>query len=82
MSTPFQVYALLWEGLTGQAVKHSRALELLERRFAAPATSRVSFGKAVKQRRKGASEKVILILDELLCPACICSPRRPFSPHR
>jgi origin recognition complex subunit 1 len=65
MSTPFQVYALLWEGLTGQAVKPSRALELLERRFAAPVTSRLSFSKAVQQRRKGASEKVILILDEL-----------------
>lgn len=64
LTTPFQVYGLLWEGLTGQAVKPNRALELLEKRFAVPTASRVPGGRLPKQR-KGLSEKVILILDEL-----------------
>ena len=65
LNSPFEVYTLLWENLTGQAVKPNRALELLEKRFAVPTASRLPFGRQPKQRRKGVSEKVILILDEL-----------------
>lgn len=54
LSSPQQVYSLLWEGLTGQHVSIQRALALLEKRFA---TS--------DRRRKGVQEVVVLLLDEL-----------------
>ena len=66
-ASPYEVYTILWESLTGQAVKPARAVELLERRFATPAApgTKGAFGRVAKPKRKGASEKVILILDEL-----------------
>ena len=72
-----QVYSILWEALTGAAVKPQRAMELLERRFAAPLVSAASKGNGAagggkgghgggyNMKRKGAIEKVILVLDEL-----------------
>ena len=39
LSSPYDVYSLLWEALTGQAAKPARALELLEKRFTAPNVS-------------------------------------------
>lgn len=54
LSSPQQVYSLLWEGLTGQHASVARAQQLLDKRFSAPS----------KKRRCGA-EVVVLLLDEL-----------------
>jgi len=54
LSSPQQVYSLLWEGLTGQHASVARAQQLLDKRFSAPS----------KKRRSGA-EVVVLLLDEL-----------------
>ena len=71
LNSPFEVYSILWEALTGQAVKPARAVELLEKRFATPgagggAASKGLFGRA-KKTRKGVTEKVRHPLDELDC---------------
>ena len=77
LSSPYEVYSLLWEQLTGQAVKSARALELLERRFSTPAAGGKAavggkggvgggkVGAAPGVKRRAAGEKVIVILDEL-----------------
>ena len=60
LASPFEVYPLLWEALTGQATKPARAVELLERRFAAaPAV----YGKSKVEARQvggGAAAKKAL----------------------
>ena len=60
LTSPFEVYSILWEALTGQAVKPPRAVELLGRRFADPLTggaaAKAPFGKQPKHKRKGVSK--------------------------
>ena len=72
LSTPFEVYSILWEALTGQAAKPARAVELLEKRFATQlASGGANAGKlggnagVGGRKKKAAIEKVILVLDEL-----------------
>ena len=54
LSSPQQVYSLLWEGLTGQHASVARAQQLLDKRFSAPS-----------KKRRGGAEVVVLLLDEL-----------------
>ena len=73
LSSPYDVYSLLWEALTGQAAKPARALELLEKRFASGTGKAGGGGReggagaggAVMKRRSAQGQKVILVLDEL-----------------
>jgi Cdc6-like AAA superfamily ATPase len=66
LSSPYDVYSLLWEALTGQAAKPARALELLERRFAQPGpVGGKGIAVTTKGKRRSAQEKAVLVLDEL-----------------
>ena len=65
LASPFEVYSLLWEALTGQAAKPARAVELLERRFFASPPPGGKFGGGGAHMRKAQTEKVVLVLDEL-----------------
>ena len=63
LASPYEVYSLLWESLTGQGAKPGRALELLERRFSAESKSTVGSGQQRYKRK--IVEKAVVVLDEL-----------------
>jgi len=58
LASPYQVYSLLWEALTGQEAAPARAAQLLEKRFGEATTPGT-------QGRRKFVEPLVLVLDEL-----------------